>query len=133
MLSSLAASLLDIPEFKMVFVVNKELEMGVGKQCAQVAHAAVGLYYDVATNHTDEENQMRIMQWQSGGAKKIVCRGDSTAHLLSLQEQARAAGLPSHLVHDAGHTQIPAGSTTVLAVFGKSTDLDKVTGSLRLL
>lgn len=133
MLSSLAASLFAEPEFKMVFVVNKELDMGVGKQCAQVAHAAVGLYSDILTNDMSGENQVKIIQWQSGGAKKIVCRGDNTAHLISLQEQAKAANLPSHLVRDAGHTQIPAGSTTVLAVFGSSSDLDKVTGSLRLL
>jgi peptidyl-tRNA hydrolase, PTH2 family len=31
-------------EYKMVFVVNTELNMGVGKIASQVAHAAVGLY-----------------------------------------------------------------------------------------
>uniref|UniRef100_A0A6G1SMK2 peptidyl-tRNA hydrolase n=1 Tax=Aceria tosichella TaxID=561515 RepID=A0A6G1SMK2_9ACAR len=134
MLSSLAASLFAEPEFKMVFVVNKELDMGVGKQCAQVAHAAIGLYNDILTNdRTGGDNQVKIMQWQSGGAKKIVCRGNNTAHLVSLQEQANMAQLPNHLVTDAGHTQIPAGSTTVLAIFGSSSQLDKVTGSLRLL
>jgi PTH2 family peptidyl-tRNA hydrolase len=133
MLSSLNSLLTGEPEFKMVFVVNKELDMGVGKQCAQVAHAAVGLFSDLLTNDRDGEKQVQIIQWQSGGAKKIVCRGNDTAHLISLQEQANAANLPSHLIRDAGHTQIPAGSVTVLAIFGNSTDLDKVTGSLRLL
>ena len=28
----------------MVFVVNNELSMGVGKTASQVAHAAIGLY-----------------------------------------------------------------------------------------
>jgi len=30
--------------YKMVFVVNNELSMGVGKVASQVAHAAIGLY-----------------------------------------------------------------------------------------
>ena len=133
MLSSFATSLMAEPEFKMVFVVNKELDMGVGKQCAQVGHAAIGIFSDILTNDADGDNQLYIIQWQSGGAKKIVCKGDNASHLISLQEQARAANLPTYLVRDAGHTQIPAGSTTVLAIFGRSTELDKVTGSLRLL
>lgn len=33
----------DIPEFKMVFVVNTSLEMGPGKIAAQVGHAALGV------------------------------------------------------------------------------------------
>ena len=33
----------DIPEFKMVFVVNMSLEMGPGKIAAQVGHAALGV------------------------------------------------------------------------------------------
>ena len=33
----------DIPEFKMVFVVNMSLEMGPGKVAAQVGHAALGV------------------------------------------------------------------------------------------
>jgi len=32
------------PAYKMVFVVNTELSMGVGKTASQVAHAAIGLY-----------------------------------------------------------------------------------------
>jgi len=34
----------DGPAYKMVFVVNSELTMGVGKTASQVAHAAIGLY-----------------------------------------------------------------------------------------
>lgn len=32
------------PAYKMVFVVNTELSMGLGKTASQVAHAAIGLY-----------------------------------------------------------------------------------------
>ena len=120
------------PEFKMVFVVNMQLDMGTGKKCAQVAHAAIGLYYDIKTSN-NEEDDLKVTLWQSGGAKKIVCKGDNVEHLLRLQEEARAARLLTHLVSDAGHTQIPAGSITVLAIFGSEKELDPVTSSLRLL
>lgn len=52
----------------------------------------------------------------------------------ALAAQAEAAGMPYYIVHDAGRTQIPAGSQTVLAIgpAPKST-VDKITGHLRLL
>lgn len=131
-LSSFASDVLNQPEYKMVFVVNMELDMGTGKKCAQVAHAAIGLFFDIKTSNS-EEDDLKVTLWLSGGAKKIVCRGDNMAHLLRLQEEARAARLPTHLVSDAGHTQIPAGSVTVLSIFGSNQELDRITGSLRLL
>lgn len=120
------------PEFKMVFVVNMELDMGRGKQCAQVAHAAVGLFYDIQTGN-NETNVIKLHQWLSGGQKKIVVRGQNLAEMYRLKREADAAELPNHLVADAGHTQIAPGSRTVLAIFGSNQELDSVTGSLRLL
>ncbi|KAG7283586.1 hypothetical protein CRUP_026513 [Coryphaenoides rupestris] len=67
--------------FKMVFVVNMDLAMGMGKVAAQVGHAAVGL------------------------AKKVVVQGTNTAHLLELQALAMSLSLPTYLVQDAGLTQ----------------------------
>jgi len=42
-------------------------------------------------------------------------------------------GLECYLVRDAGHTQIAAGSITVLSGFGRESDLNKITGKLKLL
>ena len=42
-------------------------------------------------------------------------------------------GLVAYIVADAGHTQIPAGSRTVLGIFGPSDVIDTVTGQLKLL
>ena len=61
-----------------------------------------------------------------------------------LQEAADRAGLPNCLIHDAGHTQIPAGSATVLGIgpgllyfgiltfLGESSLIDTITGDLKL-
>jgi len=41
--------------------------------------------------------------------------------------------LPFYTVHDAGRTEVAAGSATVLAIAGPEGMVDQVTGQLRLL
>uniref|UniRef100_H3A3E2 peptidyl-tRNA hydrolase n=1 Tax=Latimeria chalumnae TaxID=7897 RepID=H3A3E2_LATCH len=116
--------------YKMVFVVNMGLSMGVGKIAAQVGHAAVGLYQLM-----QEEPSWRKMaqQWDEDGAKKIVLQGSNTAHLMELQALAMSLELPNYLVQDAGRTQIAAGSHTVMAIVGEEETVNQVTGKLKLL
>ncbi|KAK3088899.1 hypothetical protein FSP39_025220 [Pinctada imbricata] len=109
--------------YKMVFVVNAELNMGVGKVAAQVAHAALGLHR-MLIDDPQKYGQMET---------KIVTKGDNTSQLTALAGKAASLNLPHYLVHDAGKTQIAAGSTTVLAIMGKIDVIDSVTGSLKLL
>ncbi|KAG8557166.1 hypothetical protein GDO81_018356 [Engystomops pustulosus] len=116
--------------YKMVFVVNMELSMGVGKIAAQVGHGAVGLYQLMLRNSKTKEVADK---WEEYGAKKIVLQGSSTSHLLELQALAISLDLPTYLVQDAGRTQIAAGSRTVLAIMGEEEMVNKVTGKLKLL
>lgn len=52
----------------------------------------------------------------------------------ALRKAAKKSGLPYYLVCDAGKTQIPAGSHTVLAIGpGLIEEVDALTGDLRLL
>ena len=51
--------------FKMVFVVNAELDMGVGKIAAQVAHATMGVYKILMDNH--QRYGEMILQWEQFG------------------------------------------------------------------
>lgn len=129
---SLAWANLSNCSFKMIFVVNMDLNMGRGKQCAQVAHASLGLYLQIQESGSEEE-KMRVQSWISMGQKKIVVRGNNLQHMKTIQEEASRANLPNFFVTDAGCTQIAPGSKTVLAIFGESEQLDKITGSLRLL
>lgn len=119
-------------EYKMVFVVNMDLRMGRGKQCAQVAHAALGLYLDMQES-ANSETIAKVHQWIFSGQKKIVLKADNLDQLLAIQAQAKETQLPVHLVRDAGCTQIPPGSQTVLSIFGLSRVVDTVTGNLNLL
>lgn len=117
---------------KMIFVVNMDLNMGRGKQCAQVAHAALGLYL-----HIQELNNpdllVKVQQWIISGQKKIVVKANGLDHLKDLQKKARESNISNYLVSDAGCTQIAPGSKTVLGLFGTSEELDKITGTLKLL
>ncbi|XP_029456980.1 probable peptidyl-tRNA hydrolase 2 [Rhinatrema bivittatum] len=117
-------------QYKMVFVVNMDLSMGVGKIAAQVGHAAVGLYQQM---HMEPKHREMVFRWDEHGAKKVVLQGSSTAHLMELQALAMSLGLPSYIVQDAGRTQIAAGSHTVLSLMGEEEMVNKVTGKLKLL
>lgn len=129
---SLAFTGLGNSSHKMVFVVNMDLNMGRGKQCAQVAHAALGLYLQIQQSG-DDEVQFKVYQWLSMGQKKIVLKGNGLNQMMTIQDEAERAKLPNFIVSDAGCTQIAPGSKTVLAIFGQNEELDKITGSLKLL
>lgn len=117
--------------YKMVFVVNTELNMGVGKVAAQVGHAAVGLY-KILSSQSQKYDHM-LAQWDDFGGTKIVLKGDNSAHLFDLEDLARKAHIPHYLVHDAGKTQIAAGSLTVIGLFGSASEVGTLTGTLLLL
>ena len=114
---------------KMVCIVNHGLKMGKGKIAAQVGHGAV-----MAAMKAGGEKPMYLEQWLASGQKKVCLKGEDAEHLLSIEKQAKAAGISSTVVHDAGHTQIPSGSLTVLALGPDSeTLLEQITGDLKLL
>ena len=114
---------------KMVCVVNQGLKMGKGKIAAQVGHGAV-----MATMQAGAKKPMNLEQWLATGQKKVCLKGRDAEHLLELEKQAKAAGVLTTLVHDAGHTQIPSGSLTVLALGPEmEAALEEITGELKLL
>ena len=116
-------------KLKMVFIVNHELKMGKGKIAAQVAHAAVK-----ATLACGERDPTLLDAWFKTGQKKICVKGDSAQHLDQLSINAKKNGILANKIHDAGHTQIPAGSFTVLALGPcRDEDVEIITGDLKLL
>ena len=102
-------------DLKMVFLVRLDLKMGAGKIAAQVAHAAIGLYDDIM-NGDDEYHIEALNYWNTFGAKKIVLKCDNYETMKQVAIQAKQSQLPFILISDAGHTQIPAGSVTVLGI-----------------
>jgi peptidyl-tRNA hydrolase len=116
----------------MVLVVRTDLAMGKGKMCAQAAHAAVSAVTRAASGTEAQRDWLR--GWELVGSTKVVVRGGSEEELRTLAGEARERGLVAALVRDAGHTQVEAGTATVLAVGpGPGSDVDSVTGRLKLL
>lgn len=114
---------------KMVFVINHELKMGKGKIAAQVGHAAVK-----ATLQSGELRPELLDAWLSTGQKKVCVKADDVRQLEQIEQQAKHHQILTSKIHDAGHTQIPAGSYTVLALGpDEEKKLDALTGELKLL
>jgi len=114
--------------YKQVFVINKDLNMGKGKICAQVAHAAV-LCFEKAKKEVPEI----VEKWKREGMKKIVLKA-SLNEILELKKELDKEGIINCLVIDAGLTQIPSGSITVLGIGPWDEDeLNKFTGKFKLL
>jgi len=112
---------------KMVLVVRTDLDMGRGKIAAQAAHGAVTAA--LASAGTDD-----FLRWTGDGQPKVVLRAESADQLASIAARARDAALPVELVHDAGRTQLAAGTVTCCAIGPASgAEIDAVTGGLRLL
>lgn len=123
----------DAADLKMVFLVREDLKMGAGKIAAQVAHAAVCLFDDI-TNEGDEFHQTALEYWSEFGAKKIVLRGDNLETLTAAAKECKAKNIPYTMISDAGHTQVPAGSVTVLGIgVDTSEKINMVTGKFKLM
>jgi peptidyl-tRNA hydrolase, PTH2 family len=113
----------------MVLVVRGELRLTAGKAAVQVAHAAV-LLVEVAARHSPRE----LEAWRKEGQKKIAVVAPTLEAMEALQRAARARGLPTVFVDDAGLTEVPPGTRTVLGIGpGRSELIDPVTGALPLL
>lgn len=117
-----------IEDFKMVLVVRNDLKMGKGKIAAQCSHATLGLYKKLLHRAPKALNR-----WEMCGQVKVVLKTESEDDLLLLQDRAKTISLPTHIVIDAGKTQIAPNSRTVMAMLGPADLVDDVTGSLKLL
>lgn len=100
---------------RMYIFVNSDLNMGKGKIAAQVGHVVEMLTHDILRGHYEKRGSPEIyknyMLWKSSGARKIVLKADS-------KNMEELSNIPSaHKVFDAGLTQIPSGSLTVVGFF----------------
>ena len=116
-------------DMKMVIVARGDLKLSKGKLAAQVAHAAV----DCALKAMRHDRRA-FDAWHAAGQKKTVLKVAGEKALYPLKQTAEDAGLSTALIKDAGHTEIPPGTVTVLGIGpGTEADVDAVTGHLSLL
>ncbi len=116
-------------DYKMVIVTRSDLSLSAGKLAAQVSHAAVE-----CTLLTKKNKSEWFSKWQREGAKKVVVKVECLEDFFPLNEKAQKLGICTSLITDAGHTEIPEGTQTVLGIGPAPSNLiDQVTGDLPLL
>ena len=115
--------------YKMVIVMRTDLNMSIGKMIAQACHAAVGC--SEVGKRTQTKHWRR---WRDEGGKKVALQTDSYEELEELAVKAEELNITYVLIQDAGHTEVPPGTTTCIGIGPHQEQfIDKVTGNLPLL
>ncbi|OWB59463.1 hypothetical protein B5S29_g321 [[Candida] boidinii] len=124
----------DIPgECRMALIVRTDLGMQKGKVAAQCCHAAVTLYRLMSRSDSLAYNLPMLKRWEYGGQAKITLKCDNQDDMDLLFAKALSLNVNAYIVHDAGRTQIAAGSATVLGLGpAPKLILDQITGDLKL-
>lgn len=102
-------------EYAMYIFVNMDLKMEKGKIAGQVGHLCQRITADIIRMGYEispvPQEYIDYMLWESNGSKKVV--------LKATQEQMiELIKMPNvRYIIDAGRTQIPSGSMTVVGFF----------------
>jgi PTH2 family peptidyl-tRNA hydrolase len=116
-------------QYKQVIAVRTDLGMSRGKMAVQVAHGSLS-----ASENARVSQQDIWRAWYKEGQKKVAVKVASEEELLELRRQAINHRLPHALIRDAGMTELPPGTITVLGIGpARAEVMDKVTGDLKLL
>lgn len=122
-------------------IVNKDLNMSIGKTCAQVAHAqklidskyldlmVIWDWYgfDVVDGVEDSKVFKDYNEWSMGNQKKIILRAKESKMLKAIEMGAVE-------VRDNGLTEIPPNSLTVVGFMPQpKANLQEFTKRLQLL
>jgi len=116
-------------QYKQVIAVRTDLGMSRGKIAVQVAHGSLS-----ASENARVSQQELWRAWYREGQKKVAVKVSSEEELMELRRQAINHRLPHALIRDAGMTELPPGTITVLGIGpARAEVMDKVTGDLKLL
>ena len=107
--------------------------MGKGKAAAQCLHATLALYKKITSSTSASYNPQMVQRWERNGQAKITLQVPDQETMDMLFAQAMSIGVNAAIIHDAGRTQIAAGSATVLGLGpAPKAVLDQITGDLKL-
>lgn len=141
-------------KIKQVIVIRRDLNMRLGKSCAQAAHASMifltkEIKRNLAANDTvfctdpdccgDSLQELDFSEaereWINGSFTKICVGVGSEEELLEIEARAKFAGLIVHMVTDKGLTEFHNVPTKTCLAIGPaaSEDIDRITGHLKLL
>ena len=134
-------------ETKQVIVIRKDLKMRRGKECAQCAHASMGVFTKnmrfIRGSLPGErpifylgwiQIGMAVYHWFRNSFKKVVVYVTSEEELLKIYEQAKDADLPCSLIQDSGKTEFHGEPTYTTVAVGpaEEEEVNKITGELPL-
>lgn len=128
-------SLNEVPgEVRMTLIVRQDLKMGKGKAAAQCSHATLALYKKITNPQLEAFNPEMVHRWEYGnGQAKITLQVPDQEGMDTLFAHAIEMGVNAYIVHDAGRTQVAAGSATVLGLGpAPKAVIDEITGELKL-
>ncbi len=115
--------------YKMAIVVRDDLKLSKGKLSVQVAHAAVS-----CAIKSEKNKSKYFSEWFSEGQKKVVLKTKDLESLIKIFNEAKSVGLITELIKDAGLTEVPPGTITVLGIGpAPENEIDEVVGKLKLL
>ena len=134
-------------DVKQVIVIRKDLKMRRGKEIAQGAHASMAfmtrrLHERFRTTPpvvgggvvTMAEFSEAEWLWITGNFRKIVVTVNSEEELWEIHDKARAGGVKSVQIFDAGLTEFGGVETMTALAIGPDFDekIDPITGHLTL-
>ncbi|CCE61181.1 hypothetical protein TPHA_0A00960 [Tetrapisispora phaffii CBS 4417] len=125
----------DVPgEVRLALVIRQDLQMTKGKIAAQCCHAALQCFRNIAVNSEKiSYNPVMTDRWLRNGQAKITLKCPDKELMDELFAKAISLGVNACVIHDAGRTQIEAGSATVLGLGPAPKQvLDLITGDLKL-
>ena len=115
-------------EYTMALIINRSLGMSPGKVAAQVAHGAV-----LATLKAMKVRPEVLETWVQQGQRKICLQSSSKEDMLALEQRCQKKRIQFTEVRDAGLTEIPAGSLTVVVLGpGSQPKIESLTRMLKL-
>ncbi|KAH7830429.1 putative peptidyl-tRNA hydrolase, PTH2 family [Monocercomonoides exilis] len=119
----------DFPHFdaKMVLVARKDVKMDRSQIGAECGRATLETY------HSASEIRPKLLhQWRTIAQAKIVCSAFSEQELLELYNAANADELPTGIVYSSDPTNSAQKIPTVIGIFGRNDEVNKITGKLKL-
>lgn len=117
---------------KLVILARKDIHMSIGKLCAQIIHAALGVIIDLAFKDF-KKFKSTIKEYIKNGSPVIVLKVGSEKDLVHYYEQAKSANLQTKLIIDAGKTELEPGTKTCIAIGpAKIKEIDNITGKLNV-
>ncbi len=111
----------------MAFLCRVDLQLSAGKLAVQCAHAAVESLKQAKKSHS-----RMVQRWNESSSRKVCLAVEDESELEYFLELVQEASLPFAVIKDAGLTEVPPGTITVLGVGpGSRHTMDSLFQSLR--